>query len=88
MVLPAPFGPSKPTISLHDITELNAKGNVKFNSIEFRIKGIGENLRFEVESEKITIKGIDSELQTEDIEMYSDGLIEVNNLNGEFSGRY
>ena len=71
--------------NLHDITELNAKGNVKFNSSEFRIKGIGENLRFEVESEKITIKGIDSELQTEDIEMYSDGLIEVNNLNGEFS---
>ena len=71
--------------NLHDIIELNAKGNVKFNSIEFRINGIGENLRFEVESEKITIKGIDSELQTEDIVMYSDGLIEVNNLNGEFS---
>ena len=71
--------------NLHDITELNAKGDVKFNSREFSIKGIGENLRFEVESEKITIKGIDSELQTEDIVMYSDGLIEVNNLNGEFS---
>ena len=71
--------------NLHDITELNAKGNVKFNSSEFNIKGIGDNLRFEVENEKITIKGIDSKLQTEDIEMYSDGLIKVNNLNGEFS---
>ena len=71
--------------NLHDITELNAKGNVKFNSSEFNIKGIGDNLRFEFENEKITIKGIDSKLQTEDIEMYSDGLIKVNNLNGEFS---
>ena len=61
--------------NLHDITELNAKGNVKFNSSEFNIKGIGDNLRFEVENEKITIKGIDSKLQTEDIEMYSDGLM-------------
>ena len=64
---------------------LKAKGNVKFNSEEFSIKGSGENLRLEIKVEKIEVQGIDSKLTTEDIAMFSDGFIKVNNLNGKFS---
>ncbi len=71
--------------NLHDITYLKAKGNVKFNSDEFRIKGSGENLGLEIKVEKIEVQGINSKLITEDIEMFSDGFIKVNNLNGKFS---
>ena len=71
--------------NLHDITYLKARGNVKFNSNEFKIKGSGENLRLEVKVEKIEVQGINSKLITEDIEMFSDGIIKVNNLNGKFS---
>ena len=71
--------------NLQDIRVLNAKGNVKFNSEEFSIKGSGENLRLEIKVEKIEVQGIDSKLTTEDIAMFSDGFIKVNNLNGKFS---
>ena len=42
-----------------------------------------ENLK--VKLEEIKISGIDSILATDDVEMFSDGFIKVNNLNGEFS---
>ena len=71
--------------SLYDITMLDAKGNVDFVSQEFQMKGSGQKLNFEVKFENIKIEGLDSELLTEDIEMYSDGYIEVNNQNGRFS---
>ena len=70
--------------NLNDITELDAKGSVQFNSSEFKMKGRGENLKFVLKSEKLEIEGIDSELITEDIKMYSNGSIKVNNLSGEF----
>ena len=71
--------------NLYDITELNAEGNVNFESSEFQIKGSGKFLVFEVQIEKIKVKGENSELIAEDISMFSDGTIEVNNLSGDFS---
>ena len=71
--------------NLYDITELDAKGNVNFFSPELKIQGNGEKLNFEVEDEKLNVNGIGSQLITEDIEMFSDGYIKVNNLNGNFS---
>lgn len=71
--------------SLYDIIELNAEGNVEFNSPEFNITGSGENLQFEVKIEKLKVKGMNSKVVTEEIEMFSDGSIEINNLTGKFS---
>ena len=71
--------------NLYDIILLDAKGNVDFVSQEFQMTGRGGELNFEVQIEKIKIEGLNSELFTEDIKMYSDGYIEVNNQNGRFS---
>ncbi len=71
--------------SLYDIIELNAEGNVEFNSPKFKLNGNGKKLKFEVNLEKLKIEGINSELITEDVEMFSDGYIEVNNINDKFS---
>ena len=70
--------------SLYDITDLNAKGNVNFNSKEFEIRGNGKLLNFEVKIEKIKVQGQGSELTTKDVMMFSDGFIEVSNLSGDF----
>ena len=71
--------------SLYDITELNAKGNINFSSEDLKINGRGETLKFETKIEKLKVEGLNSELITSDVEMFSDGYIEVNNLNGNFS---
>ena len=70
--------------SLYDITELNAKGEVNFISSKFGLSSKSQSLKFEVKNEKLRVDGKNSELITKDIEMYSDGFIEVNNLNGKF----
>ena len=70
--------------SLYDITELDANGSVDFNSKKFKIKGNGNFLNFKVKIEKIKIEGEGSELITKDVKMFSDGFIEVSNLNGDF----
>ena len=71
--------------NLYDFTELNAKGDVNFFSNEYEISGYGEILKFEVKEEKLKVKGQSSKLITKDINMFSDGFIKVNNLNGDFS---
>tara|TARA_Y200000002_G_scaffold248548_1_gene205853 strand:+ start:1638 stop:2399 length:762 start_codon:yes stop_codon:yes gene_type:complete len=71
--------------SLYDIIELNADGNVKFNSLNFKMNGSGKFLKFEVKVERLKVKGPNSELISDDIKMFSDGFIEVNNLDGNFS---
>ena len=71
--------------NLYDITILDAKGNVKFVSQVSNMKGSGENLNFEIKDEKLKVEGENSKLITNDIEMFSDGFIEVSNLTGEFS---
>ena len=73
--------------SLYDITELYAEGNVEFDSKEFKIRGSGNFLKFEVKIQKLKVEGQGSELITNDIEMFSDGFIEVTNLDGNFSLR-
>ena len=70
--------------SLYDITELNAKGKVNFFSKEFEISANGNLLNFRVQNEKIKVEGKKSELITKDVKMFSDGFIQVNNLNGDF----
>jgi len=70
--------------SLYDITELDAYGSVDFYSEKFQIKGNGNFLNFEVKIEKIKVEGEGSELITKDVKMFSDGFIEVSNLNGNF----
>ena len=70
--------------SLYDITELDAHGNVDFKSDEFEISGNGNFLNFKVKIEKIKVEGEGSELITNDVKMFSDGFIEVSNLNGDF----
>lgn len=71
--------------NMYDIIELNAKGGVIFDSNQFNTKGSGENLNFKVQLEQIKVEGINSELFTDDIKMFSDGFIKVNNLNGKFT---
>ena len=70
--------------SLYDITQLSAKGEVSFNSLNFGLNSKSQSLEYEVKIEKLRLEGNNSELITKDIEMYSDGSIEVNNLNGNF----
>ena len=70
--------------SLYDITELDANGNVDFKSNEFEIIGNGNFLNFKVKIEKIKVEGEESQLITSDVKMFSDGFIQVNNLNGDF----
>ena len=70
--------------SLYDITELNAKGDVNFFSSKFGMSSKSKSFKFEVKTEKLKVNGKNSELITKDIKMYSDGFIEINNLNGDF----
>ena len=70
--------------SLYDITELDANGSVDFKSNEFETSGSGNYLNFKVKVEKIRVEGEGSELVTSDVKMFSDGFIEVSNLNGDF----
>ena len=53
-------------------------------SDSYRIKANGENLVFIVKTEEISLKGLNSNLITEDTDMYSDGTIIVNNITGDF----
>ena len=71
--------------NLYDITILDAKGNVKFVSQVSNMEGSGATLNFEIKDEKLKVEGENSKLITNDIEMFSDGFIEVSNLTGEFS---
>ena len=71
--------------NLYDIVQLNAVGDVKFNSQEFKMLGKGESLQLLVKLEEIKVEGLNSELFNEDIKMFSDGYIQINNLNGDFS---
>ena len=69
---------------LYDIKIIDAVGDVKMVSDSYRIKANGENLVFIVKTEEISLKGLNSNLITEDTDMYSDGTIIVNNITGDF----
>ncbi len=70
---------------MYDIVQIDAKGKVNFDSITFSSKGSGENLNLKVKLEEIKVQGVDSILSTDNIEMFSDGYIKVNNISGKFS---
>ena len=69
---------------LYDIVDIDASGDVKLNSHEHNLEAVGYNIKIIVENEKIIINGQNSKLLTKEIEMFSDGSIIVNNLNGNF----
>tara|TARA_B100001287_G_scaffold274148_1_gene278893 strand:+ start:2448 stop:3209 length:762 start_codon:yes stop_codon:yes gene_type:complete len=69
---------------LYDVKKIDASKSVNLISNIHNIKAVGENLIFTIDTEEIFIKGINSKLQTADVEMYSNGQIKVNNLNGNF----
>ncbi len=71
--------------SLYDITELIATGDVNFNSDQFKMNGSGKTLNFKVKIENLKVEGADSELMSDNVEMFSDGYIEINNINGNFA---
>ena len=70
--------------NLYDLIKLYAEGNVDFYSKDFEMKGSGEFLEFEVKIENLKVKGKKSQITTKDLSMFSDGFIEVNNINGNF----
>ncbi len=69
---------------LYDIKIIDAVGSVKLKSHEYNIDSSGEKLILEIEKELINVIGIDSILIIENTNMYSDGKIQVNNINGNF----
>tara|TARA_Y100000741_G_scaffold313608_1_gene258652 strand:- start:495 stop:1259 length:765 start_codon:yes stop_codon:yes gene_type:complete len=69
---------------LYDIKKIVASGNVNFNSSEYNLNGLGNELTLYTEKEEIIINGIQSKLIINGTEMKSDGNINVNNLTGEF----
>lgn len=69
---------------LYDIQELIANDKVSFTSEQFNIRGKGDNVNFNVKKQVIFVFGVKSELHLESTEMYSDGKIHVDNINGSF----
>jgi len=70
--------------NLYDIIEINAEGNARFKSDEFKMRGNGEFLNIKIKIEEIQVKGEGSELVTDNINMYSNGSIRVSNSTGNF----
>ncbi len=70
---------------MYDIKIIDAFGNVKLDSPQYNVNALGEKLYFIIADEDIHIEGINSKLITTDMEMYSDGIIKVNNSIGDFS---
>jgi len=71
--------------NLYDIVSLKASGKVIFDSSRYKMNGRGEELDFNVKEEELKIEGLRSKLNTEEIEMLSDGFVKVNNLSGKFT---
>jgi len=69
---------------LYDVVSIFAKNNVELDSSEYGIKSSGESMGINLVLEEITVEGLNSKLKLEDVEMFSDGKIIVNNLSGEF----
>ncbi len=71
--------------NLYDIVSLKASGKVIFDSSKYKMNGRGEELDFNIKEEELKIEGLRSKLNTEEIEMLSDGFVKVNNLSGKFT---
>ena len=71
--------------NLYDISKIEAEKNVTLTSSEYNINSKGESLKFNLMNEEIFIEGLNSELITNDINMFSNGYIRVNNKDGNFN---
>ena len=71
---------------LYDIIKIQSNGNVELTSNK-GIKAKGIDIYFSIKDEIIIIKGKNSSLKNLDINMYSDKMIKINNLNGSFKLR-
>ena len=69
---------------LYDIVDIFAKGNVNLNSPAYNIKSSGNQVYINIVTEEIKVEGKESKLYLENVEMFSDGQIIVNNLSGAF----
>ena len=69
---------------LYDIVDIFAKGNVNLNSPAYNIKSSGNQMYINIVTEEIKVEGKESKLYLENVEMFSDGQIIVNNLSGAF----
>ena len=69
---------------LYDINIIDGEGNIKLESEIYKINANSEKLIFKVENEEINLQGLNSRLITDEIEMFSDEEINVNNSNGNF----
>ncbi len=69
---------------LYDVKIINAYGNVKLDSPLYKLKADSENLSFIVDNEEINLSGDNSKLFTDNIQMFSNGTIQVKNIEGEF----
>jgi len=70
---------------LYDIKEIESWGNVSIQSNKYDVFGEGDHLIFLVITEDLLIEGVKSKLLTNNMEMFSDGVIKINNLSGQFS---
>ena len=68
---------------LYDITKIYSKGNVVFES-ENGLKVLGNEINHNIIDEIIKVTGKNSFLQNNEFTMISDGLININNIAGEF----
>ena len=69
---------------LYDIYEIQASGNSTFYSEE-GIYAFGEKIFFNLRNETIVINGKNSKLQFNDLNMFSNNLIDVDNLQQKFN---
>ena len=69
---------------LYDITEIFAEGNVSLISKEYGINAKGKKIDIQISTEQIKVEGKNSKLILEDVDMYSDGIIIVKNIEGSF----
>ena len=69
---------------LYDIYYIFAEGNVRLNAEERGLSAKGQTLEFTLEKEKIKVSGTNSELILSEASMFSDGIVEIDNLGGSF----
>ena len=69
---------------LYDIEKINSEGNVTLTS-STGLRASGNKIDFEVKTENIVIVGINSKLITNDFNMQSNELIDVNNFSKNFT---
>ena len=69
---------------LYDITNIYAEGSVVLNADDKGVKAKVNIIEFTINDENIKINGINSELILEEVSMFSNGTIDVNNIDGTF----